>query len=306
METNVSACGIYECKSCEYRNSDRCLGCRPGNLAISQGDGKACRVYECVESRKIGSCEECADVSCNLRRESESICPLRSRLENVRWWAGKLSKALQTKGTGCVRSGPSEKVISRLRLYLTTLDSFAIDGRVAVSSWQLAERVGVSPALIRKDLSRFGGFGTPSYGYRVDSLREGLRSVLCLDKPKQVIWIGANALKLSLDARDRLQGHNCVLRGVFDCDEALIGAKVDGFVVQPLENIHGIVADGSVAAAVLAVQGAEARDVANSLAELGIRAILNLSGELLVLQPNIRVISVDLVGELLELCYYCQ
>jgi redox-sensing transcriptional repressor len=306
MDAVVSACRIYDCKSCDYRRSGRCLGCRPGNLALDRGEGRTCRVYQCVESRRIGSCDECADPSCTLRRESESICPLRSRLENARWWAGKLSHALQTKGTGCVPSGPSEKVINRLRLYLTTLDSFAIDGRVAVSSWQIAERVGVSPTLIRKDLSRFGGFGTPSYGYRVDSLREELRRVLCLDKPKQVIWIGANALKISLDAKDRLQGHNCRLRAVFDSEEALIGARIDGLVVQPLEKIRDEVADGSVAAAVLAVQGAQALDTANLLAELGIRAILNLSGELLVLQPSIRVISVDLIGELLELCYYCQ
>ena len=59
-------------------------------------------------------------------------------------------------------------------------------------------------------------------------------------------------------------------------------------------------------AAVLAISGSEARTIAAALVRLGIRAILNMSGELLVLPDTVKTVNLDPVGELLELCYYCS
>ncbi len=56
----------------------------------------------------------------------------------------------------------------------------------------------------------------------------------------------------------------------------------------------------------LAVYGHRAHDIAQTLGDLGVSAILNLSGELIVMPPHIRVINLDVIGELLELCYYCS
>jgi NADH/NAD ratio-sensing transcriptional regulator Rex len=83
------------------------------------------------------------------------------------------------------------------------------------------------------------------------------------------------------------------------------GATHGGVGVRPLSSMREELAGGEVAAAVLAVQGPQAHAVAQLLVELGVRAILNLSGELLVVPPHVRVTTVDLIGELLELCYYC-
>jgi len=307
MKTSDSACGIYDCGSCEHQTSGRCPGCAAGNEAArANGDGSACRVYGCVQSRGLGSCAECAGRYCDLWRVAELICPLRSRLENERWWAGKMSSKLRKhNNNGPSRNEPSEKVINRVRWYLTALDTFAAEGRQSVPSWQLAEKVGVSPALIRKDLSKFGEFGTPSYGYRVDFLRERLRSVLCLNSQRQVIWVGPCAGKLSPEAQDRLSGHNCVLSGIFHEDGEEVGGLVGNLVVQPLGSLREHLKEKEISAAVLAVQGAQAHAIALLLVELGVRAILNLSGELLVLPSSVRVTTVDLIGELLELCYYC-
>jgi len=199
-----------------------------------------------------------------------------------------------------------DRVVNRLRWYLTALDSFAADGFESVSSWQLAERVGIGAALIRKDLSRFGEFGTPSYGYKIEFLRERIQGILCLDTPRKVAWVGSCAFRHNAAAIGRLAEHNCKLAAVFDTDANEIGAEVGGFRVLSADSIRDTLAGAGISAAVLAVGGSPAHEIARVLVDMGARAILNLSGEFLVLPEHVKVASVDLAGELLELCYYCQ
>lgn len=220
-----------------------------------------------------------------------------------------MSRTLESRkidSDGASANKMSERVINRLRWYLVALEAIAAEGADSVSSWQLAERVGVSAALIRKDLSRFGEFGTPSFGYRIDFLRERIRSILCLDSPKRIAWVGACALRHSEAALERLAGHNCAVVAVFDSDEAEVGGTVAGRVVQHVDEIDTAMQGISISAAVLAIRGAGVRAIAEKMVTHGARAILNMSGELLVLPGHVKVSSLDIAGELLELCYYSR
>ena len=49
--------------------------------------------------------------------------------------------------------------LNRLSLYLRCLRERLADGRSTISSKELAQRLHISPAQIRKDLARFGAFG---------------------------------------------------------------------------------------------------------------------------------------------------
>ena len=59
------------------------------------------------------------------------------------------------------RSEVPEIVISRLPQYVRILNRLMEDGILVVSSQQLGEKLQVTPAQIRKDLSYFGRFGKP-------------------------------------------------------------------------------------------------------------------------------------------------
>jgi redox-sensing transcriptional repressor len=50
-------------------------------------------------------------------------------------------------------------VVGRLPLYLRALQRMLEEGRYITSSQELGERLGISAAQIRKDLSQFGEFG---------------------------------------------------------------------------------------------------------------------------------------------------
>ena len=58
-------------------------------------------------------------------------------------------------------------VIGRLPLYLRALNFLAAEGREITSSQELGDRLGISSAQIRKDLSHFGEFGKQGTGYDI-------------------------------------------------------------------------------------------------------------------------------------------
>ena len=269
-----------------------------------------CKVYACVTSHKTESCADCPEPSCELKRSVESICPLRARFEKTRWWAGRMSRALARRKPPQKRVDRSdtisERVVNRLRWYLTALDQFASEECESVSSWQIGEKVGVDAALIRKDLSRCGEFGTPSFGYRVDFLRESVRRILRLDTPRAIAWVGAYCYREHASAVRTLAAHGVQVIAVFDCDPAEIGTVIGDHTVLPVDRISSVLSRRNADLAAVAVSGPQARHVAEVLVESGVRAILNLSGELLIVPDRVRVHSFDLAGELLELCYYCD
>lgn len=309
MESLKSVCGIYNCQECDHHAVGHCPGCQPGNTLLESSGQEVCSVYTCTQSHNIGMCDECREPSCALRRSVESICPLRSQFEKQRWWAGRMSRALESRKpqqNGNEDSKISRKVVNRLRWYLPVLDSFISEGYESISSWQLAEKVGINAALIRKDLSRFGDFGTPSYGYRVDFLRDKIKDILNLNKPYGLIWVGCSYYKMHSTSIMKLEVYNRRVLAVFDTDEAEVGTQIGEMTVQSTDRLAEVLPELNAAVAVIAISGQQTQTIAKTLTELGIKAILNLSGQLLVLPDHVQVRNFDIAGELLELSYYCE
>ena len=88
-------------------------------------------------------------------------------------------------------------VIGRLPIYLRTLRLLAgenADNRDTTSSHELGERLGISSAQIRKDLSHFGEFGKQGTGYNVSYLCRQLEKILKVDCIWPVVLVGAGYL----------------------------------------------------------------------------------------------------------------
>ena len=82
-----------------------------------------------------------------------------------------------------VTSSIPDIVIGRLPVYLRALTRLAQEGREVTSSHELGERLGISSAQIRKDLSLFGGFGKQGTGYHIPYLIEQLKHCLLYTSP---------------------------------------------------------------------------------------------------------------------------
>lgn len=303
-----SPCGVFECNSCEHLSAERCPGCTDGNAYLEKRGMETCAVFQCIERLGIRSCTECGMPSCELSRLTEDVCPLRGRFENKRWWAGKLAHGVGAQKIA-VRDAAGERIsdrtIDRIRWYLAALDSYVEQGVNSVSSWQLAQKVGVKAPLIRKDLSRFGEFGTPSLGYDVKYLRKKILDILKLDESRHVVWIGARRLRDHLAEMQRACRNNCHMIAVLDPDPEEVGKKIADITVQPMENLPSVLASVPIDVAVLAIPLDDAPGIANVISRAGVTAILNLSASLLSVPEHITVRNVDIGGELLALSYYC-
>ena len=89
---------------------------------------------------------------------------------------------------------PIYVVIDRLPLYFRLLSRLEHEGRAVISSQELGEELGVTPAQIRKDLSYFGRFGKQGRGYSVARLAEELRFILGLDRRWRVVVVGIGSV----------------------------------------------------------------------------------------------------------------
>ncbi len=303
----ITPCEVFDCNSCDHYTAARCPGCPEGNGYLEKRGLDVCGIFKCAADKGIEKCGDCSQASCEFSRGTDTICPLRGKFENRRWWAGRLARAVGEHDKCAVEDCEkiSDRTIDRVRWYLTALDLFLEQGIGSVSSWQLAQRVGVKAPLIRKDLSRFGEFGTPSLGYDVKYLRKKILDILKLNETRHVLWVGARKLREHLPELERVCQHNCHLVAVLDLDPSEVGANIGGVDVQPLENLAAVLEDMSIDLAVLALDPDEAQKVANTLTRSGVTAILNMTSSLLALPEHITVRNVDIGGELLALSYYC-
>lgn len=80
-------------------------------------------------------------------------------------------------------------IIGRLPVYLRALQRMADMGLKTTSSQELGERVGISAAQIRKDISQFGEFGKQGTGYSIEYLIDKLREILKVDRIWDVVVV---------------------------------------------------------------------------------------------------------------------
>lgn len=202
------------------------------------------------------------------------------------------------------RSDAPEIVIRRLPLYLRCLTLLAERGQDVVASGELGAYVGVTPALVRKDLSYFGEFGKQGLGYKVAFLRDHLMSILQTDRDWPVILVGAGPLGHALMHYEPFQRWCYQIVAVFDRDPAKISQPIDDLTVQPMKNIPLVIEKRRIRVAILAVPARHAQNVAEDLVACGIRAILNYAPAHLVLPSHVRVAHIDPVISLQGMTHY--
>jgi len=196
-------------------------------------------------------------------------------------------------------------VIGRLPVYLRALRRLAQDGEKATtSSQELGERLGISSAQIRKDLSHFGEFGKQGTGYHIDYLIEQLRHILHLDVEWPVVLVGAGFLGHALASYGGFHRRGFRIVWIFDNDPEKIGVKMGGILVQPVEELEDTVRAEKARVAILAVPASAAQEITDILVEAGVQSILTYAPISLVVPENVQVQYSDPVVQLQRMTYY--
>lgn len=197
-------------------------------------------------------------------------------------------------------------VISRLPLYLRALELIALEGKEKVTSAELAERLNISPAQIRKDLSYFGGFGKQGKGYEVQRLISELRRILNVQREWEMALVGVGDLGRALVHYQGFKNKGFRLSLLFDNNPQKIGMKINGLEIMDSALIPKIIPEKGIKIAIIAVPPQEAQKVADALISAGVEAILNYAPVNLKVPPHVRVQYIDPVVSLQHMTYYLR
>ncbi len=196
-------------------------------------------------------------------------------------------------------------VIGRLPLYLRELSRLEADSdRFTTSSHELAGRLGISSAQIRKDLSHFGEFGKQGTGYHIHYLIERLTEILHLTHEWPVALVGAGFLGHALASYRGFQRRGFAVTCVFDDDPAKVGRTVGDLVVQDAAGMAAALRREGIRIAILAVPAGAAQATADALVAAGVRAILSYAPVSLSVPEGVHVSYSDPVVQLQEMTYY--
>lgn len=195
-------------------------------------------------------------------------------------------------------------VIGRLPVYLRALTRLAQEGQEVTSSHELGQRLGISSAQIRKDLSHFGGFGKQGTGYQIAYLVEQLRQVLKVNQEWEVALVGAGDLGSALAHYKGFGDRGFRIACVFDNSPHKVGQSIGEFTILSTDDLEKIISERGIKIAMIAIPAEKAQEVANRLIKAGVRAILNYAPINLNVPDGVRVQYIDPVVHMQRMTYY--
>jgi redox-sensing transcriptional repressor len=199
-----------------------------------------------------------------------------------------------------------EATVTRLPLYYRALLETAEQEIGTLSSERLAELAGVNAAKVRKDLSYLGSYGTRGVGYDVDYLLHEISRELGLTHDWPVAIVGMGNLGQALANYRGFGARGFRIVALFDVDPDKIGRRIGDLTVASLDDLASVCRERDVAIGMIAVPAPAAQEVADRLADTGIRSILNFAPTVVTAPAHVSLRKVDLATELQILSFYQQ
>ena len=196
-----------------------------------------------------------------------------------------------------------EETVRRMPLYLRGTLELASQGADFISSQRLADHLGLTPWLIRKDFSYFGDLGKRGVGYDTRTLASRIKKILRLNVDRRAVLVGAGRLGSALLEYGGFGRYGLQIVAAFDRDGAKVGEMIGGVRV---EHVNGLatVAGRGIDMGILAVPEESAQEIADALLMAGIRGILSFSPRHIAMPKKVKVIAIDIAMDLARLPYY--
>lgn len=196
-------------------------------------------------------------------------------------------------------------IVARLPIYLETLELMYKEGIYKTSSREFGDRIGITAAQIRKDLSQFGEFGKQGTGYSIPNLVAELRKILHVDQIWDVAVVGTGNLGTAIARYPEFTHRGFRIVMCFDTDPALIGSQIGDITIEDSATMIERIREANIKIAMLTVPGTIAQQVADDLVKAGVTAILNYAPVALNMPPDIiHVQHIDPILQLQQMTYY--
>ena len=196
-------------------------------------------------------------------------------------------------------------VIGRLPIYLRELNRMATaEGLATTSSHELGQRLDISSAQIRKDLSHFGEFGKQGTGYHIPYLIDQLQRILHLTGEWEVAILGAGYLGHALANYKGFQSRGFRVVCVFDVDAERVGKPVGDLVVEHVDDLEKSIKHRNIQIAILAVPVDVVQELTDRLVEAGVKSLLSYVPVHLNVPEGVQVSYSDPVIQMQRMTYY--
>ncbi|MCM8757616.1 MAG: redox-sensing transcriptional repressor Rex [Candidatus Omnitrophica bacterium] len=173
-----------------------------------------------------------------------------------------------------------------------------------ISSEEIAYLTGFNSAQVRKDLAYFGQFGTPGKGYKVESLKKALLSILGTDRIWNVALVGVGNLGSALLSYKGFEEQGFKIVAAFDKDMRKIGKVIRQVKIQDIKDLEDTIHKKNIKIVILAIPAKHVQAIVDRLIKGGIKAILNFAPIRPKIPSDIHILNIDLSIELERLAYF--
>lgn len=188
----------------------------------------------------------------------------------------------------------SDSTIRRLSIYYRTLNRMEKQDIKRTTSMELAEIEGISPVMVRKDLSFFGTFGCRGVGYDVQSLKSELANILGLSRGWGLVIIGGGQFRNVLINSQILKENNLIIKKVFETDINLINKSDDQVKIFPMDQLEAQINPEEDHIAIIALPPPEVQAVIDRLGKIGMKAVLYMASRSVKAPDNMVVMNQDI------------
>jgi len=198
----------------------------------------------------------------------------------------------------------SERTIERLSFYRRYLKDIQADGKNRVYSHELAKVVNGTATQTRRDLMEIGCSGCSSKGYEVHALIEEISGLLDSDEKVCVALVGVGNLGRALLGYFSGTRENFEIVAAFDSDPGKNGRVICGRRCYRVDQINEVVKKKNITTAILTVPVEVAEEIANTLVESGVKAILNFAPKHLKSRNDVFIHTLDMTMALEKTIFF--
>jgi len=175
-------------------------------------------------------------------------------------------------------------------------------GFIKVFSDNLADAVGVSSSLVRKDFSMFNLSGNKRGGYQIDDLLSQLNVLLGKDKKQKIIIIGCGKLGQALMNHNGFPRVGIRVIAGFDSDPEVLDPEAP-IPILHIKEIKDFIKENKITVAVLTIPEPCVQGMAETLKKTGVKGVINFAPLPLKSEEGFLVHNMNMEQEIETLFY---
>jgi len=196
----------------------------------------------------------------------------------------------------------NREVIKRLSKYRTVMQKMKALGFIKVFSDNLADAVGVSSSLVRKDFSMFNLTGNKRGGYQIDDLLSQLNVLLGKDKKQKIIIIGCGKLGQALMNHNGFPRVGIRVIAGFDSDPEVLDPEAP-IPILHIKEIKDFIKENKITVAVLTIPEPCVQGMAETLKKTNVKGVINFAPLPLKSEEGFLVHNMNMEQEIENLFY---